>query len=67
MQDRIHDLRNDRVIVANDAGENADIIVLPTQARDQVVAEFVFHAAGAQTFFGKGTAAQFAKCARKNS
>jgi hypothetical protein len=35
------------------------------QARDEVVAEFIFHAAGAHTFFGKCTAAQVAKRARK--
>jgi hypothetical protein len=35
------------------------------QAGDEVVAEFVFHAAGAHTFFRKSAAAQFAKRARK--
>jgi len=37
---------------------------MPAQAGDQVVAEFVFHAASAQTFFGKITAPQFAQRAR---
>jgi hypothetical protein len=35
------------------------------QADYQIFAEFVFHAAAAQTFFGKFTVAQFAERARK--
>ncbi len=60
----VDDLRNDGVVVADDAGEEAGVAVM-TQAGDEVVAEFVFHAAGAQAFFGKSTAAQFAECAWK--
>jgi hypothetical protein len=60
----VHDLRHDSVVVADDAGEDAGVIVV-TQAGDEVVAEFVFHAACAQALFGKSTAAQFAQCARK--
>ena len=55
----IDDLRNNGVVVADDAGENAGVVVV-TQTGDEVVAEFVFHAAGAQALFGKGAAAQFA-------
>ena len=40
-------------------------VVVVAEAGDEVVAEFVFHAASAQAFFGKGTAAQFAQRARK--
>ena len=60
----VHDLRHDRVVVADDAGEDAGVVVV-AQAGDEIVAEFVFHAASAQTFFGKSTAAQFAQRARK--
>ncbi len=55
----VHDLRHDRVFIADDAGKNAGVVVV-TQAGDEVVAEFILHAAGAQAFFGKSTAAQFA-------
>ena len=55
----VHDLRHDSVVVADDTGEDAGVIAV-TQAGDEVVAEFVFHAARAQAFFGKSTAAQFA-------
>jgi hypothetical protein len=60
----VHDLRHDGVVVADDAGEDAGVVVL-TQAGDEVFAEFVFHAAGAKTFLGKSTAAQFAQRAWK--
>ncbi len=55
----VHDLGHHGVVIADDAGENARVVVL-TQADDEVIAEFVFHAACAQTFFGKSAAAQFA-------
>ena len=63
-KNRVDDLRHDGVVVADDAGENCSVVAL-AQAGDQVVAQFVFHAAGAQTFFGKWTAAQFAERACK--
>ena len=63
-EDGIHDLWHHGVVVSNNAGKDAGIVVL-TQPDDEIVPEFVFHAADAQTFFGKSTAAQFAERARK--
>src|SRR5271165_1568339 len=60
----VYDLRYYRIVIADDARENAGVVVI-AQARHQVFAQFVFHAASAQTFSRKGTAAQFAKGARK--
>ena len=60
----IHDLRHHGVFVSDDAGKDGGVVVL-AQAGDEVIAEFVFHAAGAQTFLGKWTAAQFAERAWK--
>ena len=60
----VDDLRNNRVIVADDAGKNWSVAVL-AQTRREIIAQFIFHAASAQTFFRKRTAAQFAECARK--
>ena len=63
-QNCIHDLRHNGVFVSNDPRKDCCVIVL-AQAGNEVVAEFVFHAAGAQTFFRKWTAAQFAERAWK--
>ena len=63
-EDRIDDLRHNRIVVSNDSRKDAGIIRL-TQASDEIFAEFVFNSAVAQTLFGKFTAAQFAKRARK--
>ena len=53
----VDDLRHYGIVVANDAGENTSVVML-AQASDEVVAEFVLHAACAHTFFGKRTATQ---------
>src|ERR1700677_20790 len=63
-QNRIHDLRYHRVFVADDARKDAGVIAI-SQAGNEIVPEFILHAAGAQPFFGKGTVAQFAERARK--
>ena len=53
----VDDLRNDGVFVADDAGEER---LSSLQARDQVLAHFVFHAARFQACFGKqGALAKF--------
>ncbi len=64
-QNGVHDLRNDGIVVAYDAGKDSTVVVIPyigtSQACDQIFPEFVLHMAGAQPFFRKGTAAQFAE------
>ena len=49
-EDGVDDLRNDRVFVADDAGEERFVRL---QAGDEVRAHLVFHAAGLQTCFRK--------------
>ena len=51
------------IVVADYAGKNRFAALL--QARHQILPEFVFHTAVAQTGFRKVTAAQFAERARK--
>ena len=63
-QDRVDDLRDHRVLVADDALENLLVTVFAQPCR-KIVAEFVLHAPGLQTLFSKWTMAQFAECARK--
>ena len=58
----VDDLRHDRVVVSDDAGENR--AALP-EFRDQVVAHFVLHAPGTQPLFAKRTVAQFAERPRQ--
>jgi len=59
-----HDLRHHRVVVADDAGKDAGIVVLP-QAGDEVVASSSFTRRGAKRSSENETAAQFAERARK--
>ena len=54
----VHDLRNDRVVVTDDARENRTVL---SKLRNQVVAQLVFHTARAQFFFRKGASAQLAE------
>ena len=58
----VDDLRHDRVVVADDAGENRAAL---TEFHDQVVAHLVFHAPGTQPLFAKWTLAQFAERPRQ--
>src|SRR3954454_3796295 len=58
----INNLRNYRVVVANDAGENR---AWATQSGGQVFAHFIFHTTRAQALFGEGTLAQVAECPRE--
>src|SRR6266536_4364159 len=59
---RVHDLRDDGVVVSDDARKNRTVLA---EFRDQVVAQLVFHTAGAQLFFRKGASAQLAEGAGK--
>ena len=63
-EDRVNDLRHDRIFVADDAGKNGSVAAV-AQAGDEIVAQFVLDAPCAETFFGKSTVAQFAQRARK--
>ena len=47
----IDDLRHNRIVVSDDAGENRAAL---TQLHDQVIAHLVLHAPGTQPFFRKG-------------
>ena len=58
----INDLRHDRIVVSDNAGENRTAL---TQLRDQVVAHLVLYAPGIQPLFAKKTMAQFAERARQ--
>ena len=61
-QNRVHDLRHNRVVVAHDAREDGAISLQPV---DQVLAQFVFDSTIPQTLFGERTLPQLAKSARK--
>src|SRR5580704_13057428 len=63
-ENRVHNLWHNRIVIADNAGKNTRVITV-TQAGDQVFTKLVFHTAGAQTIFGKDTAAQFAERMRK--
>ena len=53
-QNGVDDLRHDGVVVPDYAGKDRSLV---SELRDQVLAQFVFHTAGAQLFFRKGTSA----------
>jgi len=57
-ENRVHDLRNNGVVVTYDAREYGPILA---QFDDQVIAQFIFYAARAYKFFGEGAAAKFAE------
>src|SRR6266700_3457932 len=54
----IHDLRDNGVVITDDAGENRIIL---SQLCDQIIAQLIFHTARAQFFFRKGASAQLAE------
>src|SRR6476661_7644003 len=58
----VDDLRHDRVVISNDAGEYGTTL---TQLRHQVVAHFIFHSPGTQPLLAKRTLAQFAERPRQ--
>src|ERR1700674_5427749 len=57
-EDRVHDLRNHRVVVPNDARKYRAALAQP---RHQVLAQLIFHPARAETLCSEGTLAQFAE------
>src|SRR5204862_2609571 len=59
-QNRVDDLRNHGVVISDDAGKNRGIVT-GAKPGDQIVAQLILHAAGAQFLFGKRAAAQFAE------
>ena len=61
-EDGVDDLRDDRIVVTDDAGKDRSVGVL-TQARHQVLAHLVLDAARAEPGLGKRTGAQLAQCA----
>src|SRR2546422_3994623 len=61
-KNRVNDLRYDAVVIADNAWENRSA---EAKFRHQIVAQFVLHAPGTQTLFGKWTQAQFAEHPRE--
>ena len=61
-ENSIHDLRNNRVVIANDAWKYRSGRAKPG---DEVVAQLIFYATAPQTLFGKRTLPQLAQSARK--
>src|ERR1700730_6596512 len=57
-EDRIHDLRDHRVVVSDDARKYRAPLAQP---RHQVLAQLIFHAPRAETLCSESTLAQFAK------
>lgn len=57
-QDGVHDLRHDRIVIANDAGKDRTVLAQPSH---QVLAQLVLDSAGGEALLGKRTFAQFAE------
>lgn len=61
-EDSVHDLRDHRVVVANDARKYRTAL---TQPRHEVLAQLIFYSPGPETLFGERTSAQFAESPAK--
>ena len=61
-QDRVHQLGDNRIVIAHNAGKDGAISL---QAVDQVLAQFIFDSTIPQTLLGERTLPQLAQSARK--
>src|SRR5204863_6414655 len=58
----IHNLRDNCIVITHNSSKEASAC---TKFRHQVIAQFVLHLPGSQTFFRKWTMPQLPQCARK--